>query len=122
MGSRTFMCSLVLKDLNYELVGCGFAVLSAVMEIWFTDPPSPSGQDQLHAETFSGGKWELLDLCLFLALDRDAHARAHLRGKARGPVVRYAWQDTSGDLQQHGGPPEKVEELFDDAHPQEEDR
>lgn len=51
----------------------------------------------------------------------DAHARAHLRGKARGPVVRYAWQDTSGDLQQHGGPPEKVEELFDDAHPQEED-
>lgn len=59
---------------------------------------------------FCEQKSESLDLFLFLNLDRDSHARAHLRMKARHSRPRYAWQEASPSLDEGDSSPKKTEE------------
>lgn len=104
-------------------MSCGFPNLDTPMKIGFTEVPIP-------CRLWSGYSWSLcehtsafLDLALPLHLDRDSHARAHLRMEACCRMLKYAWQDPSYNLADDDSLPKKMEkQFFENVQPQKKHR
>lgn len=78
---------------------------------------------RLQLETLWTYTSALLDLTLPLHLDRDSHARAHLRMETCRRMPKYVWQDPSYNLANGDSLPKKTdEELSENVQPQKKHR